>query len=87
MVVIKPKHLQALRGSVPKNGPIDFASENHKTEKIKHNFTAQTNWNSLFEKKRKKKKYYAPELFVTSHGRFKKYRVNEGKENSSNICS
>ena len=27
----------------------------HKTEKIKQNFTAQTNWNNLFEKKKKKK--------------------------------
>ena len=44
------------------------------------NFTTETNWNNLFEKK-KKKKYYAPESFVTSYGRFKKYRVNERKEN------
>ena len=41
------------------------------------NFTAETNWNNLF----KKKKYYPPESFVTSYGRFKKYRVNERKEN------
>ena len=44
------------------------------------NFTAETNWNNLFEKK-KEKKYYAPESFVTTYGRFKKYRVNEKKEN------
>ena len=44
------------------------------------NFTTETNWNNLFEKK-KKKKYYAPESFVTSYGRFKKNRVNERKEN------
>ena len=52
---------------------------------MKQNFTAWNNWNNFFEKK--KIKYYAPELFVTSYGRFKKYRVNEGKENSFNICS
>ena len=45
------------------------------------NFTTETNWNNLFEKKKRKKKYYAPESFVTSYGRFKKYRVNERKEN------
>ena len=45
------------------------------------NFTAETNWNNLFGKKKKKKKYYAPESFVISYGRFKKYRVNERKEN------
>ena len=44
------------------------------------NFTAETNWNNLFEKQ-KKNKYYAPESFVTSYDRFKKYRVNERKEN------
>jgi len=37
--------------------------------------------------KKNNKKYYAPQLIVTSYGHFKKYRVNEGKENSSNICS
>ena len=52
---------------------------------MKQNFTAWNIWNNFFEKK--KKIYYAPELFVTSYGRFKKYRVNEGKENSSNIYS
>ena len=60
----------------------------HKTEKIKHNFTAETNWNNLFEKKYIYYAHdYAPELFVTSYGRIKKYRVNEGKEHSCNICS
>ena len=51
--------------NIQPSSPLAWSIIIHKTEKIKQNFTAQTNWKTYL------KKYYAPELFVTSYGRFK----------------